>query len=187
MVKLPGFVGDKVYDKKINLRKYIDKLMDKRDAANVSNGDNSEHGEFVYFLWTASMVLAVAEFVVLDIPFQAANIFSEDANLQFIAWVTIPIDIMVIGLLLVMRNCCDSQSMRCGNDLDFYPQRNLKFVLSIGGRLTVGSMTAFKAVFAMVMATNATPESTFAVWLIVLNFYKGLNVDISFFFNVFLI
>ena len=174
-MKLPTAITQFIYERQINLRGIIDKWAADKKSSDVAHNDDTEHGDFVNVMWTASILLTFAEFIVMDLPFQILNISSEDENLSFIAWVSIPLDIAIILMLLWMRNCCNAKSMKCSNDLDYYPEKNLKFIITIAGRLSVGSLTACMSLFACVMATNATPESTFAVWMIALNFYKGTS------------
>ena len=164
-----------IYDHKINLRKYIDKWAEDKQSSDVAHNDDSEHGDFVYVMWTATLLLTFAEFCVLDLPFQVLNLSSGDDNLFFIACVNIPLDIMIMLMLMWMRNCCNAKSMRCSNDLDYYPEKNLKFIIPLAGRLSVGSLTGCMSLFACVMVFSATPESTFSLWLLALNFYKGMT------------
>ena len=174
-MKLPGVIMGFIYDHKINLRKYIDKWAEDKRSSDVAHNDDSEHGDFVYVMWTASILLTFAEFCVLDLPFQVLNLSSGDETLLTIACINIPLDIMIMLMLIWMRNCCNAKSMRCSNDLDFYPEKNLKFIIPLAGRLSVGSLTACMGLMTCVFSTfGTTAESQYAVWLIALNFYKGM-------------
>ena len=175
-MKLPTVITELIYERRINLRGIIDKWAANKKSSDVAHNDDSEHGDFVYIMWTAAILLSFAEFIVLDLPFQILNISSEDANLSFIAWVTIPLDIAIILMLLWMRSCCNAKAMRCSNDLDYYPEKSLKFMMPIAGRLAVLTLPAVNNLLTCVLARFASAESIFAVWLVALNFYKGLSL-----------
>ena len=173
--KVPRVITEKIYEWKINLRGIVDKCCANMHSAKGAHNDDAEHGDFVRVMWSASILLAFAEICVMDLPFQILNVSSQDANLVTIPWVSIPVDIFTI-LWLLSGICCNRETLKgCGvKDMDYYPEKNVKYYIAIERRVSVMITSAGMSLFTSIMATNATLESTFAVWLAVLNFYKGI-------------
>ena len=180
---------DALDKRRINLRGLIEKhLLDSSKNQSTLTPDN-----FADFLWSASFVLVTIQWVILGIPFAILNLLADSENLKVLAWVEIFVSIFTICLLLGMRKCCDKDMKGCqqNQDLQYYPKKNLVFLLPMGGRMTAAILPGVLGFIEIGLTYGASAESEYDNWLRILNMVVGTKKVIGcmgyFYSNVFVV